>query len=212
MGAMYYNNRATKDMFDKITDFNNNTDEQSRYTKQDIQQAFMFLKQNSDGKQFQATSSPDLKNNRYQNYFTSTKSQYENNSLQLPISIGGMQDESYMFLPTTSILKTTTKAGNTLTKATLKEADKLYLQTGIKSDSFLRNKVAPRVEDVYYGTANKFLSNPTKYTQGGIDFIESYLPYSTPALNWWGLSGAVAGKIYSYEKLYNDTEQFIKDK
>ncbi len=111
-------------------------------------------------------------------------------------------------------VSTTTKAGNTLTKATLKEADKLYLQAGIKSDSFLRNKVVPRVEDVYYGTANRFLANPTKYTQGGIDFIESYLP-GVPTLSKTGLGGVITEKILNYDNTINDIEygmQKIKNK
>ena len=62
-------------------------------------------------------------------------------------------------------VSTTTKAGSTITKATLKEADKLYLQTGIKSDSFLRNKVVPRVKDVYYSGKN-FIYDPENILKG----------------------------------------------
>ena len=164
MGAMYHNNKSTKDMFDKITDFNNDTNEQNRYTKQDMQKAYTFLKENSKDKYFKSIDSSDLSQQRYQRYFTSTKEQYEDNSLKLPITIG-LQDVSYMFVPTTPLLRTTTKAGSTLTKATLKEADKIYLQTGIKTDNFIKTEVVPKVTDAYYNGKN-FVYDPENIIKG----------------------------------------------
>jgi len=53
---------------------------------------------------------------------------------------------------------------------------------------------------------------PTKYTQGGLDFVESYLPYSTPSLNWWGASGFTVGQINQNKKeIFNFFEQTFKE-
>jgi hypothetical protein len=75
------------------------------------------------------------------------------------------------------------------------------LSTGIeKTNIFVKNKIISQTKNIYYNTSNKFLLNPTKYTQGGIDFIESYLPYSTPAPTKWGATGFGASKVYEYLK------------
>ncbi len=83
LGAMYYNNKASKNLADKIIEFNSDTNENSKYTQQDIKNAFLFLKQESKGMQFQSVNSLDMSKNKLQDYFTSTKEQYEDNGLNI---------------------------------------------------------------------------------------------------------------------------------
>ena len=197
LGAMYYNNEASKNLADKILEFNSNTNENSKYTKQDIKNAFLFLKQESKGMQFKSVSSPYLSDNKNQDYFTSTKEQYEDNSLHVPITIGGMQDASEILVPGGSILKTGAKASTLITKAGIKQADKLYLKTGIKTDAYIQNKVIPSVKDGYYGVSNKFLVNPAKYTQNSIDIVES-IPLGIPPYSKIGYTIGGYGLVENY--------------
>jgi len=45
-----------------------------------------------------------------------------------------------------------------------------------------------------------------------LDFVESYLPYSTPSLNWWGASGFTVGQINQNKKeIFNFFEQTFKE-
>ena len=197
LGAMYYNNEASKNLADKILEFNSNTNENSKYTKQDIKNAFLFLKQESKGMQFKSVRSPYLDDSKDQDYFTSTKEQYEDNSLHVPITIGGMQDASEILIPGGSILKTGAKASTLITKAGIKQADKLYLKTGIKTDAYIQNKVIPSVKDGYYGVSNKFLVNPVKYTQNSIDIVES-IPLGIPPYSKIGYTIGGYGLVENY--------------
>lgn len=57
LGAMYYNNKSTQTLIDKLVAFYSDTDENSRYTLQDIENAFLFLQQESQGMLFQSVES-----------------------------------------------------------------------------------------------------------------------------------------------------------
>jgi hypothetical protein len=225
--AKYYNNKATTEEIDKILQFNRDTNEQSKYTHQDIKDAYLFLRQESEGMQFKAVDSSTLKNDRFQEYFTSTQSQYEDNSMNVPVMVGGMQDESMILIPGSPIVKTASEAGTVISKATINIADDIYLKTGIRTENYLQNTVRPSIKagikhnketfeaigglskDGYYTLSNKFLANPTKYTQGGIDAIESYLPGVPNVATKAGVAGAFIDKIVNYESTKSQIEENI---
>jgi hypothetical protein len=147
-----------------------------------------------------STLSPDFS----QNYFTATSAQLNNPSYQ-PDATRGLEDDLVMFIPTsrvaTKVISTTAK----ITKATASKTDDIILSTGIKTDNLIQDKVVPAVKDGYYKVSNKFLENPTKYTQGGLDFVDSTLPHGIPTPSLIGGTGFVAGK--AYEKITENSNE-----
>lgn len=201
LGAMYYNNKSTQTLIDKLVAFYSDTDENSHYTLQDIENAFLFLQQESQGMQFQSVESPYYQDNTLQGYFTSTQEQFENNSLTMPMQVGGMQDESYIFFPTTPILKTTTQAGTTIGKATVNVADDLYLKTSIKTENYLQNTVVPRVKEGYYGAVN-YVYQPENVVKG-ITIVDTVYGAVSPEPPATGTQAIGAGVIKMYDLLEN---------
>ena len=128
----------------------------------------------SEGLYFHSVDSPFLNNNRYQGYFTTTEEQYKNHTLYPYTHIGAMQDTSYVLVPSVPLF------GNSIRATT------------------------PFAKEGYYSLSNKFLSNPTKYTQGGLDFVESYLPGMPNVTTKAGAIGGGIGNLYGWEQLYND--------
>jgi hypothetical protein len=62
------------------------------------------------------------------------------------------------------------------------------------------NKIAPK-------TTNNFLNNPTNYTQGGMDAVESYLP-GVQINSKWGRRGFVGSQIYDNKDV---VIEYVKD-
>ncbi len=81
-------------------------------------------------------------------------------------------------------------------KATVSKIDDVVLSTGIKADNTIQNTVIPVVKDGYYRGVNKFLEDPTKYTQGGIDAVKSYLP-GVPSASKVGYGVAIGHEVYN---------------
>ncbi len=99
--------------------------------------------------------------------------------------------------------------GRKLLKEVSDVSDDVVLSTGIKVNNTIQNKVIPAVKDGYYKVSNKFLGNPTKYTQGGIDFIDSALPHGIPTPSLTGGAGFGAVETYKYikEEVSEDTNE-----
>ncbi|WP_321778182.1 hemagglutinin repeat-containing protein [Sulfurimonas sp.] len=94
-------------------------------------------------------------------------------------------------------LEVVTAVGGTtvISKKIIKEVHKLDLEVGIKVDNLIKNKVIPVIKNGYYKISNKFLENPTKYTKGGLDAVESYLP-GVPSASKVGYGTLLGSKIY----------------
>jgi hypothetical protein len=154
------------------------------YNRQLYQREIAFLKQNSKDKKiiniYKQNMTP-------QNYFTSTKEQYKDNSYTPDTSIG-LKDESYLFVPISPILKTTSKAGTTIGELATKRADELYLNTGIRVDNFIRNEVSPKANNMYYNTKN-FIYDPEN-VMNAHDFLQGFdakypnITTKFPYINW----------------------------
>ncbi len=118
--------------------------------------------------------------------------------LNLPISTGGMQEASEILIPGAPILKTSTKTSILLSKEGIKQADKLYLKTGIKTDAYIQNKVIPSVKDGYYEGKN-FVYTPENVVKitGGIEIINDIINDGSPIPNTIkGTYGATIKNIY----------------
>ena len=157
----------------------------TKYTKAQIDEAYNYLLNNSQGETFIDAYKEDM---TAQSYFTSTKEQF-NNSNYNPNSSVGLEDSSLTFVPTV-------KVGQTLTTTTKEISPIIIQKTGqVYDDVTLRtinqfNNVAPTL-------TSKYLNNPTVLTNNTNDFISSALA-GIPENNKWGSKGFLTG--YAIEK------------
>ena len=82
----------------------------------------------------------DEGNMKTQDMFTATQNQFNNPNYTPDMSIG-LEDESFLLLPSARVANKTIGASAVVTKELSPQADKIYLQTGITTDSFLRRNI-----------------------------------------------------------------------
>jgi len=100
------------------------------------------------------------------------------------------------------------KTNELITKTVTKVKDS-YIPKSKEVINTVFNQVKNKSKNIYYETKNKFLQNPTQYTQGGIDTLESYLP-GVPVLSYGGLTGWSGEKLLNYELLVDDFKKIKK--
>lgn len=217
LGAKYYNNKATTEEIDKILQFNSDTNEQSKYTQQDIKDAYLFLRQESEGMIMHTVDSPYIDNNRYQYYFTSTQRQYEDNSMNVPVMVGGLGDTSDILFPAAKIGTSVFKMTSPLVEGAASKMVYVYDEIGQRSSLYLDLKAKPSFmagikhnketfeaigglsKDGYYGTMN-FVYNPENIAKGMIVFDTAYGAVS-PEPPTTGAQAIGAGMIKIYDLL-----------
>jgi hypothetical protein len=162
----------------------------TKYTKAQIDEAYNYLLNNSQGQTFIDTYKEDMTS---QQLFTSTDEQYKNSNWK-PDNTKGLEDSSLTFVPTV-------KVGQTLTTTTKEVSPVVIKKTGQVYD------------DVTLGITNKML-NITPKTEQIIDItsdvVNSYLP-GVPSNNFVGLGTSVFGTFYGYEKMGNDLGDIFKE-
>ena len=168
----------------------------TKYTKAQIDEAYNYLLNNSQGQTFIDTYKEDMIS---QQLFTSTKEQF-NNSNYNPNSSVGLEDSSLTFVPTV-------KVGQTLTTTTKEVSPIIIQKTGqLYDDVTLRtitqfNNLAPNL-------TSKYLNNPTVLTNNTNDFISSALP-GIPENNKAGFIGWSAASTYYWEDTIDTVKKDI---
>jgi len=216
LGAKYYNNKATTEEIDKILQFNSDTNEQSKYTQQDIKDAYLFLRQESEGMIMHTVDSPDIDNNRYQYYFTSTQRQYEDNSMNVPVMVGGLGDTSDILFPAAKIGTSVFKMTSPLVEGAASKMVYVYDEIGQRSSLYLDLKAKPSFmagikhnketfeaigglsKDGYYGTMN-YVYDPKNVAKGmlGIEIANDVFNDSMPIPSTLkGAYGSLIKNIY----------------
>ena len=179
---------------DKIND-NAKYVNQNEFSKDEINNAINYLQNNSKDKKFKDTYKQNMNS---QQLFTATQEQ-KNNPDYTPSSTIGLGDMSLETIPMLKVGVGTAKVVGTATKEiapkvvsggkkVVKKVDEVYDDVTLGA--------IKKVNDVVPNTTNKFLNNPTKYTQGGIDAVESYLP-GIPSPSRIGYGTALANELYN---------------
>lgn len=170
-------------------------------TKEQLNEIRVILTTESKGMQFKSVDSPYLDYDKNQDYFTATEEQYKNHTLYPYATVGGMQDDLLTVIPGARILKTTSKAGTTISKVAINKADDLYLKTGIKADNYIQSKVVPNVKYGYYGGMN-YAYQPENAIKiiGGIEVVNDIVNDSMPP-------STAKGQLYN---LFDKQDSFIK--
>lgn len=164
----------------------------TKYTKAQIDEAYNYLLNNSQGETFIDAYKEDM---TAQSYFTSTKEQF-NNSNYNPNSSVGLEDSSFETIPLFKTGITTIKAGVEVVPSVFNASKIVVNKTGQVYDDVTLgtinqfNNVAPNL-------TSKYLGNPVKITENGLDYIGSILP-GIPENNKWGSRGFLTG--YAIEK------------
>lgn len=142
-----------------------------------------YLKSTAEGKMFIDMYDESMNT---QNYFTATPKQFNNSNYQ-PNSTVGLEDNSYMFLPTIKIAPNVINTTVLIGKATTKKADEIILNTGIKVDNTIQNSIIPAVKDGYYKTVN-IVTDPENIVKatGAAEIVNDVLNDSTPASSPYG--------------------------
>ena len=147
----------------------------TKYTKAQIDEAYNYLLNNSQGETFIDAYKEDM---TAQSYFTSTKEQF-NNSNYNPNSSVGLEDSSLTFVPTV-------KVGQTLTTTT-KEISPIIIQKVNTVDNFVGYYISIKKDNLPLPNSIK------KWTTDNItydDFNDFYNP-SMPASTAIGGSSAI---------------------
>ena len=189
--ALYYND---KDMQDKINDDLKYVSA-SRFTLKQIQDAGDYLKTSADGKIFLDMYNED--NMQYQNMFTSTQAQF-NNPNHIPEASIGLESNPFVVLPTTRVVSKVISTTAKIIKSSSSKIDDVILNTGIKADNLIQNKVVPAVKDGYYRTAN-VVTAPDNIVKaiGVIEITNDILNDSMPPNTGVGSIGASLKNIYN---------------
>jgi len=166
---------------------------------EEINEDIAYLKDTSSGEQI--TNQDDFST---QDMFSATQEQFNDPDYN-PDSFIGLESDLANLLLLTPVGRVT----NTTIKGVTTVADDVILNTGIRVNNTIQNTVVPVVKDGYYKTSNKFLANPTKYTNESVDAIESALP-GVPAISIGGVTGWSAEKIINYETTIDDIKDTVK--
>ena len=163
-------------------------------SKKDLIAGIRYLRQNSKGLSIIDTYKQSMKP---QAYFTSTSAQFKDSSWT-PDKIQGLGDSSdILFItakPIISTAKTLINTSKVVSPVLVKGGTKLINKAGQGYDDLTLGAIN-KINKVIPNTTNKFLNNPTKYTQGGTDAVESYLPYGTPTPSQVGGAIFIGSKI-----------------
>jgi len=184
--ALYYNDKET---YEKTNDDLKYVSA-SRFTLKQIQDAGAYLQTSSEGKKFYDMY--DEGNMRNQDMFSSTQAQFNNPNHTPDISIG-LEDNSLMFVPATRVAPKVINATAIVGRSTASKVDDVILNSGIKADNLIQNKVVPAVKDGYYRTANTVI-DPENIKKGK-DFLDGF-GANTPRLdNLSHTTGLITKKI-----------------
>lgn len=186
IAGKYMVDKSSKDNYDAKSRFVDSNE----FSKEEINKTIEYLKTESKGLNFIDTYKESMKP---QEYFTSTKEQYEDSNHR-PDRILGLDNQGIG--PIIPIARVGQTLGNTT-----KEISPVIIQ-----------KTSQAYDDVTLGITNKML-NITPKTEQIIDItsdvVNSYLP-GVPSYNYIGLGTALIGNyVYEYPELGDDTKLLI---
>jgi hypothetical protein len=157
----------------------------TKYTKAQIDEAYNYLISSSRGLYFTDVYKEEMTS---QQLFTSTDEQYKNSNWK-PDNTKGLEDSSLTFVPTVKVGQTVGNATKDVSPVIIKKTGQVYDDVTFGTINQFNN-VAPNL-------TSKYLGNPVKITENGLDYIGSILP-GIPENNKWGSRGFLTG--YAIEK------------
>jgi hypothetical protein len=168
----------------------------TKYTKAQIDEAYNYLINNSQGLYFTDVYKEGMIN---QKMFTSTQEQF-NNSDYNPNSSVGLEDSSLTFVPTVKVGQTVGNATKDVSPVIIKKTGQVYDDVTFGTINQFNN-VAPNL-------TSKYLNNPTTLINNTNDFISSALP-GIPENNWIGGIGWSAASAYYWEDTIDTVKKDI---